>query len=450
MRLAILALSAAAISGCSWLGGGGSQQAHYTAGCYPASGGGHGYQQAGYQHHYGHAQGAGCAGGVYGVQSAGAGYGAGYGTDAYGYQYGGGQSYAAQGHGGAVTYNGQAGYAGAQAGYAGAQAGYATAQAGYAGGGYAAGGYASAGATTLNAAAPYGSAVSAQYAGVGQYASAGGYGYGQAGGVQTIVGAPIYVPQSYPAPQLRGSACCGGGYAYNGGGAMRIGIEAFGGTEFSVSGDAFTRKPVGPPDGDFTELTRVGGIDAIGYDDAFGDTTTLGLGLTYDLSPNTTLLGTISQGNAEGGTVAEYTTVQPGTWSAAQVFTPTAGSSPRAIDANFTDLKTTTLEAGIRHYVGAPRGFRPYIGATAGFQHNNDVTLTQTYSDDGTVYGEREFFRSGWTPTASGTVGAELALSSRAAVGVESGIRWRDAMNSKDVSEDRVTIPLTLRGRLSF
>jgi hypothetical protein len=79
MRLAILALSAAAISGCSWLGGGGSQQAHYTPGCYPASGGGHGYQQAGYQHHYGYAQGAGCAGGIYGAQSAGAGYG----TDAF-------------------------------------------------------------------------------------------------------------------------------------------------------------------------------------------------------------------------------------------------------------------------------------------------------------------------------------------------------------------------------
>jgi len=433
MRLAILALSAAAISGCSWLGGGSSHQAHYAAGCYPASGGGHGYQQAGYQHHYGYAQGAGCAGGVYGVQSAGGVPGAGYGTDAYGYQYGGGQSFAAQGYGGATVYSGATAYAGQSYGP----------QAGYAGGGYAA-----AGATTLTAAAPYGSAVS------GQYAAAGGYGYSQAGGVQTVVGAPIYVPQPYPVPQLRGSACCGGagggGYAYNGGGAMPFGIEAFGGTEFNVSGDAFTQKPVGPPDGDFTIDTRVGGIDPIGYDDAFGETTTFGAALTYDLSQNTTLLGAVSQGTSQGQTVNEYTTVQPGTWDASNVFTPAAGSSARAIDGTFSDLKTTTLEAGLRHYVGAPSGFRPYVGATAGFQHNNSVTFVQTYSDDGSVYGGREFFRSGWSPTASGTVGAELALSPRAALGVESGVRWRDAMNSKDPSQDRISIPLTLRGRLSF
>jgi hypothetical protein len=231
---------------------------------------------------------------------------------------------------------------------------------------------------------------------------------------------------------------------------MPFGIEAFGGTEFTVSGNAFTQKPVGPPDGDFTIDTRVGGIDAIGYEDAFAEATTFGVALTYDLSPNTTLLGSVSQGNAQGQTVNEYTTVQPGTWDAAHVFTPAAGSSPRALDGRFSDLKTTTLEAGLRHYVGAPSGFRPYVGATAGFQHNNNVTFTQTYADDGSVYGGREFFRSGWSPTASGTVGAELALSPRAAVGVESGVRWRDAMNSKDPSQDRISIPLTLRGRLSF
>lgn len=424
MRLAILALSAAAISGCSWLGGGGNQHAQYNAGCYPAAGG---HQQVGHQNHYGYAQGAGCAGGSYGVQSAAgygagysSGYGAGYATDANGYQYGGGQSFAEQGYGGAI--HSAQGY-GAQ-GY-GAQ--------GYGGYGY------QSGATTLGASAPYGSAAAAQYAGGGQF--------GQMSGVQTVVGAPLYVGQPYPAPQLRGSACCGGqGY----GGAMPFGVEVFGGTEFDVAGDAFTRKPVGPPDGDFTESVRVGGIAPIGYDDAFGATTTLGAALTYDLSPNTTLLGAISQGNADGQTVTGYTTVQPGTWGAGNVFTPTVGSTARSLDANFSDLKTVTLEGGLRHYVGAPRGFRPYVGATAGFQHNNEVTLTQTYSDDGTAYGEREFFREGWSPTASATLGAELALSSRAALGVESGIRWRDGMGASDAVEDRLSIPLTLRGRLSF
>ncbi|MGJ8558644.1 MAG: hypothetical protein ACSHX3_00265 [Litorimonas sp.] len=419
MRLAILALSAAAISGCSWLGGGSGQQMHQTAGCYPAGGAYQqaGYQQSGYQHHYGYAQSAGCRGGVYGGQPSVPGYG----SDAYGYQYGGGQSFAAQGYGGATQ----------------------TAQAGH---GYAAGGY-QAGTTTLGASAPYGASVSSQYAtGGSQYAGAGQY--GQTARVQTVVGAPLYVGQPYPVPQLRGSACCGA-QGYIGGGAMPFGVELFAGTEFEASGNLFTKKSVGPPDGDFTIGVRVGAINPITYDDAFGATKTIGGALSYDISPNTTVLGSIAHGVAEGQTVNGYTTVQPGTW-VGTTFTPTAGSTPRSLDGSFTDLETTTLEAGLRHYVGMPQGLRPYVGATAGFVHNGDVQFTQTYSDDGTYYGEREFIESGWNPTASATLGAELALSPRAGIGVESGIRWRDDMNTAAPSEDRITIPLTFRGRLSF
>jgi hypothetical protein len=230
---------------------------------------------------------------------------------------------------------------------------------------------------------------------------------------------------------------------------MPFGIERFAGTEFEASGNLLTKKSFGPPDGDFSIDTRVGAIDPIAYDDAFEGTKTIGAAITYDLSPNTTLLGSLAHGVAEGKTVNDYTTVQPGTW-AGTTFTPAAGTTPRGLDGTFTDLETTTLEAGLRHYVGAPQGVRPYVGATAGFVHNGDVQFTQTYSDDGTYYGEREFIGSGWNPTASATLGAELALSPRAAVGVESGIRWRDDMNSSAPSEDRISIPLTLRGRLSF
>lgn len=429
MRLAILALSAAAISGCSWLGGGGNPHAQYNAGCYPAAGG---HQQVGNQHHYGYAQSAGCVGGVYGA-GYNSGYGAGYGTDVNGYQYGGGQSFAQQGYGGA-TYSAQS--FGSQ-GYA-AQGYVAQGSGGQGGYGY------QAGATTLGASAPYGTAASAQHA--GQYA--GGGQYGQTSSVQTVVGAPLYVGQPYPVPQMRGSACCGG-QSYSGGGTMPFGVEVFAGTEFEARGNLFTKKSVGPPDGDFSIGTRVGAIEPIAYDDAFGATNTVGVALSYDVSPRTTVLGSIAHGVAEGQTVSGYTTVQPGIWGGG-TFTPTAGSTPRALDGTFTDLTTTTLEAGLRHYVGAPNGLRPYVGATAGFVHNDNVQFSQTYSDDGLFYGERQFIDSGWNPTVSATLGAELALTPRAAIGVESGIRWRDDMKSVAPSEDRVSIPLTLRGRLSF
>ncbi len=442
MRLAVLALSAAAISGCSWLGGSG----HYTAqpGCYNAGVASYGHQQTGYQ--YGYAQGGvGCVGGAYGGQH----YGAQYGAQAYGAQGYGAQGYAPQ----MASAQGMPGQAMAQ-GYAAQSYGMnpqmaAPNMAGFNGvGATAAGGY-QATATTLGAAAPYGAAVSTQQIS-GQYGQAP---YGQGAGVQTVVGAPIYVPQPYPAPylvpQVRQPICCGGGGRVSGGGVMPFGLEVFVGTELNSSGEIFTKKSDGPPDGDFTIDTRVGEIDPIGYDDAFGNAKTIGLALAKDISPSTTLLGSISHSQSEGQTVESYTTVEPGTW-AGGVFTPQPGTAPRELDGTFSDLELTTIEGGVRQYVGHDPSFRPYVGASGGFTHNNDVQFTQTFNDDGSFYGTRRFVDSGWSPTAAATLGAEMAVSPRAAIGIESGVRWRGSMDSGAPSEDRVTIPLTLRGRLAF
>lgn len=443
MRLAILALSAAAISGCSWLGN--THQPRHAAGCYPAMTTGYGGQAAGYQGGWqttGYQTGSACAAGAYGS----------YGAQGYGVQGNGvPQGYGPQNYGAPQGYGAQ-GYAAQAYG----QAGYSMSGATASANGFSASGYpgamagTSASVTTLNAAAPYGSAVAGQYSG-GQYGSVIG---GQGAEVRTVMGAPIYVPQPYPMP-LRGSACCGGGGFVGGGGAaafggaMPFGVEVFGGTEFENNGDLFTKKSDGPPDGDFTQNIRVGEIDPIGYQDAFGSTKTIGAALTYDLSPNTTILGSLAHGIAEGKTVESYTTVQPGTWTGG-AFTPTVGSTARAIDGTFTDLETTTLEAGVRQYIGHPSKLRPYVGATGGFVHNGNVQFFQTYTDDGAYYGERTFIRSAWNPTASATLGAELALGPRSAIGIESGIRWRDDMKTTAPSEDRYTVPLTLRGRLSF
>jgi len=57
---------------------------------------------------------------------------------------------------------------------------------------------------------------------------------------------------------------------------------------------------------------------------------------------------------------------------------------------------------------------------------------------------------SGWTPTAAGIIGAEMAVGPRAAIGVETGIRWRDDLDTNVKSEDRWSIPVSLRGRVAF
>ncbi|MEL6686583.1 MAG: hypothetical protein AAFP97_03070 [Pseudomonadota bacterium] len=478
MRLAILAISAAAISGCSW---GGSYKAPTQPGCYPAYGhsyGGYtqGYQQI-YQYGHGYALPPGCVSGTYGVHSAGglnpaggfqsAGF-AGAGFQGAGFQGAGftGNGYGFQNYGGATGFN-PAGQGMIQPGV-GFQAGSTYVASGYPAGQFAgAGGFGGAGAfagqgvvpsmgqggfagnaTTLGATAPFGSALSSNFVSSGQF--------GAAPGVQTIVGAPIYAPQPFPAPYpfpvTGGPACCGvggaGGFA-GGGGAMRFGVEAFAGTEFDVSGDIFTKKSDGPPDGDYSIPIRVGEIEPISYKDAFGAANTIGGALAYDVSPNTTLLASVGYSEAEGQTVENYTTVQDGTW-ASQVFTPAVGSSPRYLDGEFTDLKTTTIEAGLRQYSGNPHGLRGYVGVSGGFAHNNDVTFTQTFADTGAYYGERTFIDSGWNPTAAAVIGAELPVGPRAAIGAEWGVRWRDSMNTTAPSEDRITTPLAIRGRLAF
>ena len=410
MRLAVCALSAVLLSGCSWLGmgGHGSAGGSYGVNCAPsgtgyynggdACGVGGGYSVGGYD-----------AGAGYGT-GAGYGAGAGYGTGAgYGSALGGMDAgLAANGVGGMYGANGANGYA-----IEGFQGAYG----------------ANGAVTTLGTNAAYGSAVYGQNVVGTQYANGQ---YVQGAGVQTVQGAPYYVPQPYPAyygvPQLRGV-----------GAALPWGVELAAGTEFNLGGKIFTAKEPGSALG--STSVNTGGSDGISYSDAFGKMKTIGGALSYDVSRNTTVLGGVTYGSANGQTAEAYQSVDarsPGTLE--------------DIDAEFSDLNMWTIEGGVRQYMGYNPTFRPYVGASAGFTHNNSVDIQRKYSSDGADYDAEpfEYVQSGWNPTAAATIGAEMAVGPRAAIGVESGIRWRDNMNANLDSEDRWSVPLKLRGRVAF
>ncbi len=468
MRLAACALSAVLLSGCSWLGMGGQSSGYgvangaYGANCDVS------YAQYG-QTSYGGAYGynaAGCADGAYGV---GQGFGAqGYGAGAYGQGFAGAAGYGQAGFGqagfGQAGFGqaglGQAGFGQAGFGQAGlGQAGFGQAgvgQAGFGQTGFGPGGVSaglaaqgigsgfgantvySGGATTLGAGAPFGAAAFGTNV-VGTQFANGQFVNGAA--VQNVVGAPIYVPQPYPAPfgvpQLRGV-----------GAALPFGFELFGGSEFNVGGDIIADKSEGPSDGGGG---RAGAFEAVSYSDAFSDGYSIGAATTYDISRNTTLLASAAYSNKEGQTV-DTGSFQSGVYDPVTgAFTPDIGSpTPRSVSGTFSDLKQYTIEGGVRQYVGNNLGFRPYVGATAGFTYNNDVTLTQTFDDDETVFDENTFIDSGWTPTAAGLVGAEIAVGPRAAFGVETGLRWRDNLDANSGGDDRISVPVKLRGRLAF
>jgi len=407
MRLAVCALSAVLLSGCSWLGMGnqggqhGSHGAYGAAGCAPAPGMHQGYQQAGYGaagcdatgQGFGYGQaGYGAAGyGASGYGQAGYGQGAygqaGYGAAGYGADgFGAGGAYGAQGYG-AGAYGAQGGAYGAQGlgngAYAGVQgygpAGVAPGLAaqGVGGGAYGVNGlrgaYGAGPVTTLGAAAPYGSAAYGQNV-VGTQLNNGQYVNGAY--VQNVQGAPIYVPQPYPAPygvpQLRTV-----------GAAMPFGFETFGGTEFDVAGDIFGGKEAGANNDDLALATgEVGELASIGYDDAFSEGYSVGGGMTYDVSRNTTLLAMAGYSQKEGQTI-ENGTFTPGSYDPVTgVFT--GSGATENVTAQFDDLTQYTLEGGVRRYLGNNYAFRPYVGATGGFTYNDEVNLVQT-SDGGTL-----------------------------------------------------------------
>ena len=420
MRLATCALSAILLSGCSWLGVGGGQGDVYGYNSY-------GYSNAGY--------------GAYSQTAYGGGCGSVQGTQYYTMQTpgcGSGKSYplGGQGHMGQAGAYGQSGAYGMR-GMSGSS---------YAGSGSA--GAAGGGATVLSSQAPYGSAVGG--------ASTGGI--AGATSVTNIQGAPIYVPQPYPAyynagaPALRGSMqgggyyggsgyygggygamCCGGGNY--GGGAMPMGIEASVGTEFVIGGNVFPgveSKPfLGGPG-------HVSDIAPIGYADAFKEGVNYILAATYDLDPNTTLIGQVGVSKSKGQKLKIGTVDVGGVWE--------------DLSAEFSDLNQVRVEGGLRRYMGHNGyGLRPYVGASAGFVNTEDVTLTQSSATfvDPALF-QQTYIRGGWTPTASGIVGAEWQVGPRSALGVETGIRWSDDLPTNIQSDDQWSVPLKIRGRVSF
>ena len=473
MRLAVCALSAVLLSGCSWLGTGGQSAGFGQSGfnqfgqsggffgganCAqgfvdPSTGGcgvGGGYGVAGY------GTGAGFGAGGFGPGAVGAG---GFGAGGFGPGAVGAGGFGAGGFGpGGVGVGGFGpggvgvggfGPGGVGAGGFGPGAvgpgGFGPGIVGVGGfgpgDGFGAGGFGT--TTTLGANAPFGAAA---FGGgvVGTQFSNGQFVNGA--GVQTVQGAPIFVPQPVPqffgVPQLRGVAPVAA--------ALPFGLGLLAGTEFNIGGDLTDPRPGGQSDGGGGFAAPTPGIS---YDDAFGDLYTVGGSAEYDISRDTTLLGTFVYGEADGNSVENFGAFTPGTFDPQGNFTATTGpgSATRNLTGEFSDLETYTIEGGVRKYVGYNNVFRPYVTGKAGARRNNSVTLTQVDVADGSVFNESEFIDSGWNPTAAGLVGAEVAVGQRGAIGIESGIRWTDGLDvAGGGADDQWSIPLNLRGRVAF
>lgn len=252
------------------------------------------------------------------------------------------------------------------------------------------------------------------------------------------------------AQQAPGGQCCFGDKRLS-----RWNVEAGGGAEFIVGGDAMVGSEAHPGfTGPVTVLNDVSMSDAYdtGYRAEFGG--------SYAMTPNRKLTGQVYYAQADGQDVLLGT------------------QDSVDLRGQFSDYKSYGVEAGIRQYfrptdVPLVRSVRPYIEGKLGAAHVDAIGLEnirETVPTAALTPTTLAMYEDGWVPTAAGMIGFEAPLFKRMTVGVETGVRYTGRPNSDntDVSAtvapldfnrryagannggDRLTIPVTIRGRYRF
>jgi hypothetical protein len=231
----------------------------------------------------------------------------------------------------------------------------------------------------------------------------------------------------------------------------------------------------------------------ISLDDAWSTPARIAIGGEYILSKNNTVFfnagysaaegktGTISTVNATLYNVVNEVTTDDATGAVLSDIT-NVGFVPdediARFSADFSDMKRFDLEVGGRHYFDAwnkQSGLNtvtPFIGAAVGASHYNSVSYSigqsqrfyerayttpdnpdndQYYSVDGN---ERtvDLYNSQWVPSGQLNVGAEWQVTPRTGLAVETGVRIEGARKylNDEKGDTNIAIPFTIRGSYNF
>ncbi len=151
------------------------------------------------------------------------------------------------------------------------------------------------------------------------------------------------------------------------------------------------------------------------------------------------------------------------------------------IMAEFDDYKKTSIDIGVRRYLGPDRAglrsgaLRGFVGASAGVARIDEIDAvfsSGVVGDAGTGFGRlgtglpnviaAEFYDDTWTGTAAVTAGLEMKLTRSASLEFETGVQIDGGPDEDDTtlpalglaqindSGTRVTIPVALRGKFRF
>lgn len=218
-------------------------------------------------------------------------------------------------------------------------------------------------------------------------------------------------------------------------------------------------------DGDFTtpgDVTAIPGTDltAVSMQDAYKTGVRYELGVSKVINPNRkfTLMGSYS--NAEGNDIS---------------IASQTGVPANQIRGQVSDYTTYGVEAGLRQYFQprpAPlvKSLRPYVEGRLGAANVDDISLTNTRFVGGApgVFngGTVEMYEGGWVATGAGLIGVEAPIFKQTTLGLETGLRYRAALNSNPTDigpggtiapltglnngSENWSVPVTLRARYRF
>lgn len=240
-------------------------------------------------------------------------------------------------------------------------------------------------------------------------------------------------------------------------------------------------------------------MPSVSFDDAWLSPATIGVGGEYILSDKATLFAragyTRSEGTSGGaasieGTIFQETTVE--TYESNVLVGSTVatafdvGHTITDYSYDFSDMERIDLEAGGRFYFDPVAGqntgrtVTPFIGASAGASRYNDVSFTidqrqlsytSVYTEDEPEYYDLDvagydldndpvtaltrtvdLYDSQWVPAGSVKAGVEWQVTPKTAFAFETGLRVEGARDysNGNKGDTNITVPLTLRGSFNF
>lgn len=245
-----------------------------------------------------------------------------------------------------------------------------------------------------------------------------------------------YGHNSAPAPAPRGcqSHQC----------LARWNIEGGIGPSFPVDGDAVT--------GSKTHQIAGKDLKNLSWNDMYDTGYRAELGGSYAVNPNRKITATGFYEKAESSGEQDWGQTATG----------------QNLRGSLSDYESYGGEIGLRQYF-RPRpnvffkSVRPYVEGRVGASYVEDISVENATVNNVAAPGlNTRFYDSGWVGSAAALVGVETPLTRYSTIGLETGVRYTQALDSSSAvsgsspiagannSRGRTTIPVMLRGRYRF